>query len=209
LKMIERLPPFVAGCCLLVYWGAVVDKARRFGRKGGHGVNLIPGERAGRWLRVVWMPVVLAWCAQPWLSLLGHRISPWLQPASGFAFTVLGFAGALLCVLATVGTFVCWREMGKSWRLGIDPNEKTKLVFSGPYRFVRHPIYALSSVLVLGTLATTPTAAMLAIALLHLVLLQIEARREEKYLVAQHGRSYTDYQRQIGRFVPRRILRRE
>jgi protein-S-isoprenylcysteine O-methyltransferase Ste14 len=204
--MIERLPPFVAGCCLLIYWGAVVDKARRFAHEAKHGVNFIPGERTGRWLRVVWVPLVLAWCAQPWLALTGHSILPWFQSASGFGFTVLGFVGAAMCVLATAATFVCWREMGKSWRLGIDPSEKTNLVFSGPYRLVRHPIYALSSVLVLGTLATTPTAMMLVIALFHLSLLQIEARREEKYLLAKHGHSYADYQKQVGRFVPRKIL---
>jgi protein-S-isoprenylcysteine O-methyltransferase Ste14 len=204
--MIERLPPFVAGCCLLIYWGAVVNKARRFARKASHGVNLIPGERTGVWLRVIWIPVVVAWCAQPWLALIRPPISFWFQPASGFAFTLLGFGGAAICVLATAYTFVCWREMGKSWRLGIDPNEKTTLVFSGPYRFVRHPIYALSSVLVLGTLATTPTATMLVITFVHLLLLQLEARREEKYLLAKHGDSYADYQRQVGRFLPRNIL---
>ncbi|MEY2527272.1 MAG: hypothetical protein QOE73_2043 [Verrucomicrobiota bacterium] len=203
--MIERLPPFVAGCCLLVYWGTVLDKARRFAHKAGHGVNLVPRERTGRWLRVVWMPLVFAWCLQPWVAVIGRPISKWFQPVTGFAFTILGFAGAMLCVLATAGTFLCWREMGKSWRLGIDPDEKTKLVFGGPYRFVRHPIYALSSVLVLGTLATTPTALMLVLALLHLFFLQIEARREEKYLVATHGHSYADYQKQVGRFVPRHI----
>ena len=204
--MIERIPPFVAGCCLLIYWGAVVDKARRFARKARHGVNLIPGERTGVWLRVIWIPLVLAWCAQPWLALIRPPIASWLQTASGFAFALIGFAGAAACILATAFTFVCWREMGKSWRLGIDPNETTALVFSGPYRYVRHPIYALSSVLVLGTLAATPTAVMLAIALLHLSLLQIEARREEKYLLAKHGGSYADYQKQVGRFVPRNIL---
>ncbi len=204
--MIERVPPLVAGCCLLIYWGAVVDKARRFARKVRHGVNLIPRERTGLWLRVIWIPLVLSWCAQPWLVLVWPSLSRGLEPATGLAFTILGFLGAMICILATVLTFVCWREMGKSWRLGIDPNEKTALVFSGPYRFVRHPIYALSSVLVLATLATTPTVVMLIVAVLHLCLLQIEARREEKYLVAKHGDSYVEYKRQVGRFVPRHIL---
>jgi protein-S-isoprenylcysteine O-methyltransferase Ste14 len=204
--MSERIPPFVAGCCLLIYWGAVVVKARRIARQAGHGANLVPRERTGRWLRVVWMPVVLAWCVQPWLTALGPPASRLFQPVTGLAFTVFGFAGAALCIAATIATFVCWREMGKSWRLGIDPEEKTQLVFSGPYRFARHPIYALSSVLVLGTFGTTPTVAMMVTALLHLLLLQVEARREEKYLLAKHGESYAEYKRRVGRFVPRNIV---
>jgi protein-S-isoprenylcysteine O-methyltransferase Ste14 len=204
--MIERIPPFVAGCCLLIYWGAVVDKARRFKRKADHSVNLIPGERTGQWLRVIWIPLVIAWCALPWLALICPPFALWVQPRPGFVFTLLGFGGAATCVLATGATFVCWREMGKSWRLGIDPTEKTSLVFSGPYRFVRHPIYALSSLLMLGTLATTPSLIMVVIALLHLFLLQIEARREEKYLLGKHGESYALYQKQVGRFIPRMTI---
>ncbi|HEX7515938.1 MAG TPA: isoprenylcysteine carboxylmethyltransferase family protein [Chthoniobacterales bacterium] len=199
--MIERFPPLAAGCCVLIYWGAVVNKARR----ARHGVNLIPRERTGRWLRVIWVPVVVAWCAQPWLALRTHPISWWLQPAAGIAWTIVGFLGAALCVVATVGSFSCWREMGKSWRLGINPNEKTKLVFSGPYRFVRHPIYSLSILLAVGTLAAAPTPLMLTTALVHIFLLQIEARREEKYLVERHGDSYAEYQKHVGRFVPRHI----
>ena len=38
----------------------------------------------------------------------------------------------------------------------IDPNERTQLVFNGPYAYVRHPIYGLSQVLVLTTLAAAP-----------------------------------------------------
>lgn len=203
--MIERLPPFVAGCSLLVYWGAVLDKARRLRRKAGHGANLIPRERTGRWLRVLWMPLVLAWCAQPWLAVWTRSLSPWLRAPHGVGWTALGFAGAVACIVATAATFVCWREMGKSWRVGIDPEEKTALVFTGPYRFARHPIYALSSVLVLGTLAAVPTPAMTITALAHLLFLQIEARREEKYLLEKHGRSYAEYQNRVGRFVPRKL----
>jgi protein-S-isoprenylcysteine O-methyltransferase Ste14 len=202
--MIERIPPFVAGCCLLIYWGAVLDKARRLRRKAGHGANLVPRERTGRWLRLVWMPLVLAWCAQPWL-IMARPSWRSFQPVTGFALTGLAFAGAVSCVVATAATFVCWREMGQSWRLGIDPEEKTQLVFSGPYRFARHPIYALSSVLVLGTLAAVPTLAMTIIALAHLLFLQIEARREEKYLLGKHGQPYAEYQKRVGRFWPRNI----
>ncbi|MDQ6939799.1 MAG: isoprenylcysteine carboxylmethyltransferase family protein [Verrucomicrobiota bacterium] len=93
--------------------------------------------------------------------------------------------------------------MGKSWRIGIDPHEKTPLVFSGPFRIVRHPIYTLSILLMFGTLATTPTPTMLVIAIVHIACLQFEARREEAYLLTKHGDSYATYSRRVGRFLPR------
>ena len=199
--MIDRLPPLIAGCCLLVYWGTVVRKALRFARKEAHHANLIPRERTGRALRVIWLPLIIGWCVQPWLELSADGMTAARQLGSlGLA---VAFVGAVLCVFATVATFSCWREMGKSWRIGIDPREKTQLVFTGAYRFVRHPIYALSILLICGTLATTPILTMLCIAVLHIGLLQSEARREEAYLLGKHGTEYGEYQRRVGRFLPR------
>lgn len=197
--MFERLPPLIAGCCLLVYWGAVVRKALRFTRKEAHGVNLIPRERVGRWIRVLWVPTIAAWCLQPWLALRRH----FHHSASDLGWTVAGFAGAAACVIATIATFSCWREMGRSWRIGIDPEEKTQLICSGPFRIIRHPIYTLSILLILGTLATTPTLVMLLIAIVHIACLQFEAHREEAYLLGKHGHAYADYMKRVGRFFPR------
>ena len=203
--MIDRLPPLVAGCCLLVYWGAVVSKALRFARKEAHDANVIPRERIGRWLRVIWVPLIVMWCVQPWLQL-SLRTPTAARELGGIAI-VAAFLGAAICVAATVATFSCWREMGKSWRIGIDPGETTKLVFTGAFQWVRHPIYALSILLMSGTLATTPTFLMFVIALVHIGLLQFEARREEAYLLGKHGETYAEYRRRVGRFVPRRLAR--
>jgi protein-S-isoprenylcysteine O-methyltransferase Ste14 len=197
--MFERVPSLIAECCLLVYWGTVVRKAFRFTRKETHGVNLIPPERVGRWIRVLWVPTIVAWCFQPWLALREH----FHHSAHDLGWTVVGFVGAAACLIATIATFWCWREMGRSWRIGIDPEEKTQLIFSGPFRIVRHPIYTLSILLILGTLATTPTPVMLVIAIVHIACLQFEARREEAYLLGKHGHAYADYRKRVGRFFPR------
>ena len=196
--VIQRLPPFIAACCLLVYWGAVVSKALRAMRKQKQDVNLIPRERTGRWLRLIWIPAIVAWCVQPWLALRTKSLAG-IDPLG----LVVGFAGAGVCLGATIATFSCWREMGKSWRIGINPSEKTKLIFTGPYRIVRHPIYALSILLIWGTLATTRTPMMLFLTLLHSILMQWEARREEAYLLEKHGDAYAEYMKRVGRFFPR------
>lgn len=201
--MFERLPPLIAASCLLIYWGTVVRKALRFSRTERHGVNIIPPERVGRWIRVVWIPTIVAWCIQPWLALRHHSYA---YP-HGAAWAFVGWAGAAVCIVATIATFSCWREMGHSWRIGIDPAEKTQLVFGGAFRIVRHPIYALSILLVLGTLATTRTSAMLLIAIIHIACMQFEARREEAYLLAKHGQVYADYTKRVGRFFPRGLHR--
>src|SRR6476620_10287488 len=104
-------------------------------------------------------------------------------------------------------TLVCWKRMGRSWRMGIDPNEKTQLVVAGPYAYVRHPIYALQSLLLLASFVAVPNALMLVVMLLGMILLQWEARREENYLLRVHGAQYEDYLRRVGRFIPKSLAR--
>ena len=44
---------------------------------------------------------------------------------------------------------------------------------------------------------------MLAAGVIHLVLLQWEASREERYLLGVHGDVYGSYRNSVGRFIPR------
>ncbi|MGE5608956.1 MAG: methyltransferase family protein, partial [Bacillota bacterium] len=117
----------------------------------------------------------------------------------------LAWLGVAIAAIAFAATWACWRKMGKSWRMGIDPNEHTQLIVTGPYAYVRHPIYALSSLLMLATVAIIPSPLILLVALAHLALLQWEARREEKHLLNQHGTTYAAYYTQVGRFIPRSL----
>jgi protein-S-isoprenylcysteine O-methyltransferase Ste14 len=194
----ERVPPFVSGCWLLVYWGSVAIKAHR-AKRWEHGANIIPPEPIGRWLRLVWVPLVIVWCVQPWLAFFGRTG----EFGTARFWQITGWIGAAVCIFATAATFVCWRTMGKSWRIGIDPAEKTVLVRTGSFRIVRHPIYSLSILLMIGTLATTRTWLMLVTAIVHVALLQFEASREETYLLQKHGDEYARYRRATGRFLPR------
>ena len=44
---------------------------------------------------------------------------------------------------------------------------------------------------------------MLVVALVHVTLMIVKARNEERFLAAQHGKVYTDYMARTGRFLPR------
>ena len=206
-QLIVTMTAFVCACVLAVYWGTVVVKARRLARKIGKYPNVIPRETVGRWMRLIWAPTVVAWCVQPWLAGLGlGRKTFWLRrlinPAQPAAVPG-AIIGSLLAVMALILTMICWRRMGLSWRIGIDPGEHTELVVQGPYRLVRHPIYALSILLMLGVVLAIPTPLMLVTAGIHIFMLQIEARREETYLLKIHGPQYSRYRDTVGRFIPR------
>ena len=216
--MEERICALLAALCLTVYWIWVLVKLVRLGRKLGKDPNALPRERVGQLMRVLWYPCILALLAGLWLAAGGAQGVHWpaalralVRPVytresagGGGAWWWAGVIPAsLLCVAGTVITIVCWRKMGRSWRIGIDPKEKLELVSTGPYRYVRHPIYALRMVINVCAWVLAPTVLVLLAAGIDCVLLQIEARREERYMESKHGAVYAKYKKSVGRFVPR------
>ena len=93
--------------------------------------------------------------------------------------------------------------MGTSWRIGVDARERTELVTTGLFGYVRNPIFAammLTGAGIVVLYATIP--AVLAYACL-LVALELQVRVvEEPYLLAMHGQAYRDYATRAGRFCP-------
>jgi protein-S-isoprenylcysteine O-methyltransferase Ste14 len=199
--MFQNLPAVLVGILVGMYWLRVVHLARKIRRRTGHTANVVPPGRVGMITRFVWFPVVFLWIAVPLSTALPWG-RPWLLTPL-IASVALSWSALAVALLAFVLTLICWKKMGTSWRMGIDPAEKNPLIVTGPFAYVRHPIYALSSVLMVATAAVAPSPLMIAVAVAHLVLLQLEARREEKYLSGVHGSVYVEYCKITGRFIPR------
>src|SRR5829696_1591367 len=67
--------------------------------------------------------------------LVGGPALPPLRPAAW------GVAGAVLAVLSLAAAVAAQERMGASWRVGVDPAERTGLVTGGLFARVRNPIY--------------------------------------------------------------------
>jgi len=152
---------------------------------------------------VVWVPLVLLWMGLPWAAL--RREEEFLLPdfATGPVYSVLRWIAVVVAILALAGTMRCWAKMGNRWRMAVAVSEKTELITDGPFRRIRHPIYAFSILLVLCSFVVLPTLPMLAVALVNITLLNLKARNEERHLLASLGDSYAAYVAATGRFLPR------
>jgi protein-S-isoprenylcysteine O-methyltransferase Ste14 len=205
--MAYRLAAVSMGLIIGAYWARVARMARKARRNTGRAANFLPPEPIGRFLRLIWIPIVVIWIVHPFLTAAARPSWTILRPLYRRASIAWPMAAIVLaCFLATRA---CWKFMGKSWRMGIDPSEKTTLILDGPWARVRHPIYALSQAMMLATIIAIPSPLLIAAGLLHLTLLQWEARREEAHLKAVHGQPYVDYCARVRRFLPltRRIAK--
>jgi protein-S-isoprenylcysteine O-methyltransferase Ste14 len=198
--MSYRIAAFALGLIIGGYWLRVMRMARKARQRTGRAGNLVPPEPVGRMLRLLWTPIVLLWIGQPFVAALVHTPPRALRPVWANAW--VAWAGVLVAGAAFWLTRVCWRTMGRNWRMGIDPAERTSLVINGPFRYVRHPIYALSQLMMIAAVAAVPSPLMIAAGVLHLVLLQWEARREEAHMLSTHGEAYSSYCSRVGRFLP-------
>ncbi len=126
-------------------------------------------------------------------GILERSVAPNLQIAAGIAAMALGFGLTLVAQI----------QMGPSWRVGVQPGERTELVTHGLFRYIRNPIFSGVIVSAVGAALLVPKPAMMIAAVGSLVGIELQVRRvEEPHLEALHGAAYTDYARRVGRFLP-------
>ena len=113
------------------------------------------------------------------------------------------FSGTILCVAGILGTFVAQMAMGSSWRIGVDPSERTELVTGGIFASMRNPIYTFMIVAWVGFALLVPTWVALAAGVLLVSGIQIQVRAvEEPFMTQVHGETYLAWARRVGRFIP-------
>jgi protein-S-isoprenylcysteine O-methyltransferase Ste14 len=139
----------------------------------------------GALLVYVFFPSILAWAAFPlpsWLRWLGA-----------------GVAAAALLLLA----WVQW-SLGKNFNTTLHLREEHSLVVSGPYRWVRHPMYTALFLLGVGFLLLTANwfvGVPLIVAIPAIVAVRVA--NEEAMMIEQFGDQYRVYMQRTGRFLPR------
>ena len=185
----------------LLYWGGVLVQARRVHKQIGRSPNVWPRGPKERVLWFGWFLVILAWIGQPLLvgatvTTPGHYLLTGLMhPASlavGLAIVILGYAGTLWT----------YHAMGNSWRMGVNAQERTALIRHGPFKWVRHPIYALQVLMLLGAALLLPTPLSFVMVATHYVCVRLKAQEEERHLDQVHGPAYRDYASRTGGLFP-------
>ena len=101
--------------------------------------------------------------------------------------------------------FAWWARihLGRLWSSAITRKQDHRVVDTGPYALVRHPIYAGLIAAILATAAADGTATALAGAALVTFALWLKARTEERFLMAELGADvYGAYCRRVPMLVP-------
>jgi protein-S-isoprenylcysteine O-methyltransferase Ste14 len=167
---------------------------RRTGSAGFHGISGGPAE-AGWWGGVLFVVAMVLGLAGPLLAIIDVVTAD--PPAA------LQALGLMLALAGFTSTLAGQAGMGASWRIGVEPTERTELVTAGAFRLARNPIFTAMTAAQLGVVMMVPTwVSVLALVAL-VVAVQIQVRVvEEPYLRRLHGAAYETYAARTGRFLP-------
>ncbi|MBI3820680.1 MAG: isoprenylcysteine carboxylmethyltransferase family protein [Planctomycetes bacterium] len=136
------------------------------------------------------------------LRILAPQYYEYTGPIRGWESDASLAIASILIIFGFGTALLSQSLMGDSWRIGV-PDEKTRLVTGGIYRYVRNPIYSGFLLAEVGLIFLLPGAATLAIFLVTSFTIAEWVRVEEKQQLALHGQEYLDYCKSSGRFLPK------
>jgi protein-S-isoprenylcysteine O-methyltransferase Ste14 len=127
------------------------------------------------------------------------------KPLSAVAFPGTTLMGLLVIAFSTTGLITClWARitLGRNWSSVVVVKVDHELVQSGPYRFVRHPIYTgiilmfAAIVLLVGRVAGILAFGLFVYSFV------LKLRREERMMLKQFPASYPEYIKKTRLLVP-------
>lgn len=129
--------------------------------------------------------------------------APLEAPASGVAIAE-AFLVLMFMATSLVLSYTAVNTLGKQWSVTAQVVESHELVTSGPYAWVRNPIYtAMTGMLIATGLAVSTLSVLIVAVVFSLVGILIRVRLEERLLRAAFGKQYEEYTRRVPALLPR------
>jgi protein-S-isoprenylcysteine O-methyltransferase Ste14 len=135
------------------------------------------------------------------LAFHAHRMG-WLNERFLRA-TMIAYWAGLLMLAAGVAVAVWARcTLGRNWSGTVTVKEGHELIRSGPYRFVRHPIYSSLLLAILGTaIAIGEWRALVAFVAI-IAAFVIKIRTEERFMRETFAGEYARYRAEVPALIP-------
>ena len=145
-------------------------------------------------LGMIGFVAILIYAVNPaWLSWAALSLPLWLR-WTGVGMALFGFA------------ILQWAQntLGKNWSDTPRMIKEQSLITSGPYQFIRHPIYS-AFLLILGSTLFISANWLIGLAWIGMTVLEVASRIsfEESLMLEYFGDQYRDYMKRTGRLLPR------
>ena len=139
-----------------------------------------------------------------WLTPFVYLINPaWMVWSKIGLPEWVRWLGVILGVAAVLGIYWLFSSIGS----GITPTSATRkehqLVTTGPYRWVRHPLYTIGSSLFLAFGTMADNWFIMVLGMLAFIGMASRTPKEEANLIEKFGDEYREYMQRTGRYLPK------
>lgn len=194
--------PYRVATLLIMVAGMTISgyfrkKADREGGKVPRASDGLPFLLPTMIVAVVAMGSVLAFLAYPPLTRWAQTPLPDALRIAG-----IGLAGINLPIL-----YALYYHLGSNVTPTASTRENHTLVTTGPYRYIRHPLYTVGLTLWFSLALITTLWPILISILLFIPIINRRTQTEEANLIAEFGQDYIDYQARTGKYLPKTLLK--
>lgn len=188
---------------ILLYFGiAFVLKSMIVAKRIGKNPLVLPKDDSaygllGFYFKIILIAMVLYVLVFAFLP----ETYPYFLPISQLHSTTLQYVGLATLFISLVWTVIAQGHMKNSWRIGIDTVTKTELVTTGLFGISRNPIFFGMILTLLGLFLVTPNAVTALFLIVGYILIQVQIRLEEEFLIKEHGQHYLDYKQRVRRII--------
>jgi protein-S-isoprenylcysteine O-methyltransferase Ste14 len=140
-------------------------------------------------------------------AVFGFRSRAITPFAGGWPGSIAIFEIAAAAMSISGAATVIWsqRTLGAQWSLTARLIEEHRLITSGPFAYVRHPIYSAMILMLVATGLALTTPAVVAFALvLYIAGTLVRVSVEERLMAEAFGSEWDEYRRRVAALIPGR-----
>jgi len=136
--------------------------------------------------------LVLYLLSPPWWTWTYIPLGEWVQ-----------WSGIVTAVVPLF--FLVWvhRHLDRQWSIALELQEDHKLITTGPYRYVRHPMYLGIFAYTIGLMMISSDVLVIMFFAFSIWVNYMRIPREEQMLIQRFGDEYLEYMKRSGRLLPK------
>jgi len=115
----------------------------------------------------------------------------------------LRWIGAIIATVGVLFWIYAQSVLDRNWSGNLKIQKEHKLVTTGPYRRIRHPIYAAMLLWSAGLALFTTNIFFVFLLMLIIIFLSSRVPKEEKIMIEHFGDEYIKYMEKTGRYLPK------